>query len=497
MNVFSLNQFDFALLFDLTEEPLLVLRVDGVVETCSQILQRQLPIGPGVSLPDATQNGEEVRRFLHKAVQMRQSQVLNSLTFVEGSGREEMRLRVIPLGTGDNDEIRLLASLRRQTSDLEDLEEAARSTDERVERLSMELISVSRQLLEKTIQLSDQKNKLSIIVNGMAEGLIGCDEQGRIIHYNENACSLLSLPPGDLTHKLFYEVSSELSAAIRMDPNHPAEVGKQIVDVNLPEKDLRVSISPIVDEDGKAAGFVTILQDRSQQAELDRMKADLISIVSHELRSPLTSIKGYVDLLMAGDLGEIPAFMKSYLSIVSTNANRLAMLIDDMLDLSRIETGKLNMTFGRVDVKYLCDFVYLTLKPQAEQKPIIFQQKVQPGLAVSGDVDRLQQALTNLVSNAIKYTPARGSVTIQAELSDGRVQISVIDTGFGITAEDQKKLFQKFFRVKTEQTRNIGGTGLGLCIAKSIVEAHEGEIRVESRPGQGSTFSMRLPLYLS
>ncbi len=225
------------------------------------------------------------------------------------------------------------------------------------------------------------------------------------------------------------------------------------------------------------------------------MKSDLISIVSHELRSPLTSIKGYVDLLITGDLGAIPEEMKDYLSIVSSNANRLAALIDDMLDLSRIETGKLNMSFGKVEIKYLCDFVFLTMKPQVEQKKLQFSVQVEEGLSVSGDQERLQQALTNLVSNAIKYTPNAGSVTIRAHRKNGMVAIDVEDSGLGISPDNQKKLFQKFFRVKNEKTRNIGGTGLGLCIAKSIVEAHDGCIELESEEGKGSRFSLTLPVF--
>jgi signal transduction histidine kinase len=199
--------------------------------------------------------------------------------------------------------------------------------------------------------------------------------------------------------------------------------------------------------------------------------------------------------MMSGDLGEVQQEHRKYLEIVLNNANRLTKLINDMLDLSRIESGKLTMTFGRVDIKFLSDLVFLSFKPQAAQKEVEFKAEVDEGLAVSGDMERLQQALTNLVSNAIKYTPEGGSVKIAAYRLDGNVRIDVIDSGFGISPENQNRLFQKFFRVKNAKTRNIGGTGLGLCIAKSVVEAHQGEISVQSKEDKGSTFSITLPEY--
>ena len=361
--------------------------------------------------------------------------------------------------------------------------------------MSHELVRVSGKLLEKTLQLADQKKKLSTIIDSMCEGLLSCNSQGNIIHYNEPARILLNLPAGNLTNRCFYDLCTEVPGALGLHPHCSAQPDKKIVDISCNRKELRISLSPVLDEDQNTTGFVLIIQDRSEQAELDRMKSDIISIVSHELRSPLTSIKGYIDLMVAGDLGEIPDQITEYLRVISANANRLAALIDDMLDLSRIESGKLNMSFERVDVKYLCDYVYLTMKPNAEKKEIALQMDIAPGLTISGDMERLQQALTNLLSNAIKYTPHQGSVSIRAEKREQEVHISVSDNGIGISAENQQKLFQKFFRVKNEKTRGIGGTGLGLCIAKTIVEAHEGRITFQSAEEAGSTFTMNLPLY--
>jgi len=348
----------------------------------------------------------------------------------------------------------------------------------------------------KTWQLAEEKNKLATIINGVSEGLLGCNDKGVIIHSNKTAKALLRITDDDVASKTFPEICPDIATTLGLKKDAPFWLAVQRVNVTVHEKEIQIFASPIDDEQGCPIGFVLIIHDRTKEAQLDNMKSDLISIVSHELRSPLTSIKGYIDLMMAGDFGEIPKTMSGYLNIISSNANRLAALIDDMLDLSRIESGKLTMTFGKVDVKYLCDYVFLTMKLQAEQKSIEFISTVQEGLAVSGDVDRLQQVITNLVSNAIKYTPEGGrvSVSVSADEQKGVTVCSVCDTGMGIPSEDLSHIFDKFFRVRANN-KMAKGTGLGLTLVKHIVETvHDGKLTVASEEGHGSTFSFEIPI---
>lgn len=484
-------------LWDVSVEPLLLLDAQGVVLDSNPIASAEFSLLPHQNLLDWIQEKDRLQEALERARLYGESRVLDPLRILSPqSPPVEIRLQLSPVYGEENRFEFLVISINKKTKALELLEAAARLNDQRVEKLRENLTTVTRELLEKTLQLAEQKTKVSAIINGMGEGLIGCDGQGIIIHLNQAALILLGKPDENLIGESFAALFPDIAKAIGYLFNSMDALEKKIVDISREHRDFRVSISPIFDEKKmQNAGFVLIIQDRTEQAELDRMKSDLISIVSHELRSPLTSIKGYIDLMMSGDLGAIPDGMKDYLSIVSSNANRLAALIDDMLDLSRIETGKLNMSFGKVEIKYLCDYVFLTLKPQAEQKRLKFGVEVEEGLSVSGDQDRLQQALTNLVSNAIKYTSSEGWVTIRAKRRNGQVTIDVLDTGMGINPDNQKKLFQKFFRVKNEKTRNIGGTGLGLCIAKSIVEAHDGRIEIDSEEGNGSCFTIALPAY--
>lgn len=453
--------------------------------------QQALSLEPSMhgELGELVEDPAALKRAIRQAMDSGQSITLDDDS-QDDAYEASPSLRITPLGGAKG-----LALIEiRASEELGRLEEAARINDERVRRLSDQLALVSKELVDKTAQLAEQKSKTDAIIDGMDEGLLGCDEQGEIVQFNAVAARLLSISRPLSGDRRINRVSPAAAEAAGFDPNNPSSIRKQSVNLTLNGREIRLFVSPI-HEDERFVGFVVILLDRSRQAELDRLKADLISIVSHEMRSPLTSIKGYVDLIMSGDLGKPPDWLESYLSVVSNNANRLSALIDDMLDLSRLESGQLSMDFSKVDVGYLCEMAYLNHKPQAEKKSISLSRRADDSLAVSGDIDRLQQAVSNLVSNAVKYTPEGGVVTIQARAVGDWVEIEVSDNGFGISSADQEKLFQKFFRVKSKQTRRIGGTGLGLCIVRTIVEAHHGEVSVRSTEGEGSVFLIRLPGY--
>jgi CheY-like chemotaxis protein/two-component sensor histidine kinase len=202
-----------------------------------------------------------------------------------------------------------------------------------------------------------------------------------------------------------------------------------------------------------------------------------------------------VDLLIAGEVGGVTPEQQEFLDIVKTNVDRLVELINDLLDISRIEAGRIELKRKALDINHLIQQVANTLRPQIRAK----QQQLTLDLAddtppVWGDRDRVIQVLTNLFSNASKYTPAGGSITVAARNLGERVRVDVQDTGIGLAPEDQAQLFTKFFRAKDRVTQEVGGTGLGLSITRSLVEMHGGEISVKSAPGKGSTFSFTLPL---
>jgi len=229
--------------------------------------------------------------------------------------------------------------------------------------------------------------------------------------------------------------------------------------------------------------------------ELDRLKSDFVSNVSHELRTPLTAIKGAVDLILREVPGPLTEKQSHYLARVRSNTQHLAGLINDLLDLSKIEEGKIELQPSRMSLGGLVHEVVETLKPIAVEKPIELEvTTLEPSILVWADRDKITQVLTNLIGNAIKFTPPHGKVTVSsASTATGWVRISVSDTGPGISAIEREKIFDKFYQVAENGEPKPKGTGLGLAISKTLVELHGGKIWLESEPTSGSTFYFTLP----
>jgi signal transduction histidine kinase len=254
---------------------------------------------------------------------------------------------------------------------------------------------------------------------------------------------------------------------------------------------------PISRGPDEAPVFIGLYRDITFEKEIDRMKTEFVSNVSHELRTPLTSIRAYTEMLL-DDEAEDPQTRKDYLQIILDEAERLTNLINDILDLSRMESGKKAYRFGEHDPAALLKKVAAVAASFADQK---HQQLTltlpEPSGNVMCDPDLLHQSVLNLVNNALKYTPAEGRITIALSWCENHYQITVSDTGPGIAPEDQRRLFSKFFRVETSLNREIGGTGLGLALVKQIALVHQGEVTVASEIGKGSTFTLSLPRHFS
>jgi len=237
------------------------------------------------------------------------------------------------------------------------------------------------------------------------------------------------------------------------------------------------------------------IADKGRELEIaSRHKSQFLANMSHELRTPLNAILGYTELILDDIYGEAPTKMRAVLERVQTNGKHLLGLINDVLDLSKIEAGQLTLSLNDYSIGDMVQGVYTAVEPLAASKKLKFTIEVPPGLPPArGDDRRLRQVLLNLVGNAIKFTDA-GEVAVKAAAADGGYTIAVRDTGPGIAAEDQRKIFEEFQQADNSQTKAKGGTGLGLAIAKRIVEMHGGRLWVESSPGQGATFSFTVPL---
>lgn len=249
----------------------------------------------------------------------------------------------------------------------------------------------------------------------------------------------------------------------------------------------------------KLRDFAAQLEKANQDLKrIDEMKSEFVSIASHELRTPLASIKNAVQLILQGKTGEINENQKKFLSMADRNISRLTNILNSLLDLSRIESGKIDMKIEELDPRALIEFILSSLKPQADGKSA--QLKIEIGKklpSVYGDREKVEQILTNLVGNAIKFTPEGGEISVSAQPSPrggNKLAISVRDSGIGISEDQQEKIFEKFHQVEGSLHRSVSGTGLGLAITKGLVEAHHGEIWVESEIGKGSTFTFTLPI---
>ena len=258
---------------------------------------------------------------------------------------------------------------------------------------------------------------------------------------------------------------------------------------------VKIAVSAVVDSAGDYIGRVIALRDITTEREIADMKNEFVSTVSHELRTPLTSIKGYVDLILDGSAGEINEVQQEFLGIVKENSDRLVELINEMLDISRIESGRVHLRIEPINIAESIEGAVDTFRAVMSQTGRTVEIRVPSHLPlVVADRDRVGQVLINLVSNALKYSPGGGEVVVTASHNGDHVCVAVTDQGLGISKEDLKRLFTKFYRVDSAMTREIGGTGLGLSICKNIIELLGGEVTVKSKLGAGSTFSFTLPV---
>jgi PAS domain S-box-containing protein len=272
---------------------------------------------------------------------------------------------------------------------------------------------------------------------------------------------------------------------------------EQIETVNLAKDgrriDVSITVSPMLDRTGKVTGASIIARDVTERRQLEQMKDEFVGTVSHELRTPLTAIKGFIELVADGDVGPLNDAQREFLQIASRNTDRLGSLINDLLDVNQIESERLEIRAQPTDITAILEDVAATFRPMAESKNLAFRVRIDRLPSLVGDGPRLVQVFSNLISNAIKYTP-EGEIGIRARLAQSGIEVLVHDSGIGLSKDEQAQLFTKFFRARNRIVTETGGTGLGLVIAKAIVEKHGGTIEVASVPGEGSHFRVHLPL---
>lgn len=356
--------------------------------------------------------------------------------------------------------------------------------------------------VEETIAaIIEDKNQLEALLSSMTEGVVAVDSQERVFKINDAASKMLHLTREKALNKYLWEVlrNPKLTSLVREVLKEGKSKKMELTDLPVLGRGVseplafRLQVSPIKASD-QITGAAVVLHDITDLKKLEKMRVEFVANVSHELKTPLSSIKGFVETLKDGALSDTQNAGR-FLGIIEKHANRLDNLINDLLSLSKIESRETPLELKKMRLLPLMRKITTNLEDRIREKKHRLGLQVEPeGLEVLADEPLLDQAVTNLLDNAIKYTPTGGRLSISAKDNNGRIELAVTDTGIGIPEQDLPRIFERFYRVDKARSREMGGTGLGLAIVKHIVLAHGGEVRVESKPGVGSTFTLSFPV---
>ncbi|MGE5674396.1 MAG: response regulator [Mycobacterium leprae] len=364
---------------------------------------------------------------------------------------------------------------------------------------NLEEIRTSRALADATV------NRLRSILESVGEAILMVDNQGLCVVANHQTGDVLGAEPEDLVGRSVHDLRAMAGRVFKGDGvmSWPVTVeGLPTADLSMLTFETREErprvfhefSAAVLNDGGNVIGRIYVYRDITKETEVDRMKSEFIATVSHELRTPMTSIKGALGLILGGVAGTLPDEARDLLAIAQNNTDRLIRLINDILDISRIEAGKMEIKKNPLSMADAIARAVREMESYARQRNITLQVHVAEDLPrVLADADRLQQVLVNLLSNAIKFSDQHTEVAIASSLEAGVVQVTVEDHGPGIPGEQMSRIFEKFHRVDNASTRKTGGTGLGLAICKAIVEEHGGQIWADSEVGKGSTFTFTLP----
>ncbi|GHH97267.1 two-component system histidine kinase PnpS [Neobacillus kokaensis] len=358
---------------------------------------------------------------------------------------------------------------------------------------SINRLAMNLQELVKAQEM--QQDRLTVLIENIGTGLILIDSRGYINLINKGYIDFFHVSPKQYLNKLYYEVidEKEICQIVAEVFRTEQKVRKQLlIPLQIERKYFDVYGVPIIGSNNVWKGVLLVFHDITELKKLEQMRKDFVANVSHELKTPVTSIKGFAETLMDGAKNNQET-LEAFLSIILKESERLQTLIQDLLELSKIEQQGFKLNLQRLDLDHLLEEVIALLTGKAQAKNIKIEYNNFPGqVLIKGDIDRLKQVFINLVSNSINYTPDGGSVKVVLENNRDHVRIHVLDTGVGIEKEEIPRIFERFYRVDRARSRNSGGTGLGLAIVKHLVEAHHGNIIVRSELGKGSEFIIEL-----
>ncbi|MCM3354157.1 PAS domain-containing sensor histidine kinase [Bacillus halotolerans] len=365
----------------------------------------------------------------------------------------------------------------------------------RSDKLGRAMNSLAVDLMEMTRTQEMQRDRLLTVIENIGSGLIMIDGRGFINLVNRSYAKQFHVNPNQMLRRLYHDAFEHEEVIQLVEEIFMTETKKcklLRLPIKIERRYFEVDGVPIMGPDDEWKGIVLVFHDMTETKKLEQMRKDFVANVSHELKTPITSIKGFTETLLDGAMEDKEA-LSEFLSIILKESKRLQSLVQDLLDLSKIEQQNFTLSIETFDAAKMLADIETLLKHKATERGISLQLNVpKDPLYVAGDPHRLKQVFLNLVNNALTYTPEKGSVAINVKPGETEIQIEVSDTGIGIQKEEIPRIFERFYRVDKDRSRNSGGTGLGLAIVKHLIEAHEGKIDVTSEPGRGTVFTVTL-----
>ncbi|QRO01056.1 histidine kinase [Archangium violaceum] len=362
---------------------------------------------------------------------------------------------------------------------------------EEVANLKGAIDSLHHQLSVRNAGLDQEARILTAVLDGMAEGLWVTDAEGTVVRHNDALRGMLQTAGHIVGQRPLALLRNDvLNEAVTRACREGASTRLELALEGLFPRTLAIRVTPL----GKdLPGSAAVFHDVTELRHLEKVRKDFVANVSHELRTPITAIRGYAETLQGGALKD-PNVAPKMVDIIHRQSERLSELVEDLLELSRLESREVTLKVTDVPLAVAASRAAEVVRPKAQGKNITLELNVPQGLVGRGDERGLEQVLLNLLDNAVKYTPEGGRVFVTASQEDGRCVVHVRDTGVGIEPKHLARIFERFYRVDKGRSRDMGGTGLGLSIVKHLLSAMGGEVKVESQPNEGSTFTIFLPV---
>jgi len=369
-------------------------------------------------------------------------------------------------------------------------------SDDEIGQLASMFNHLTARLQAVLQEVRSEKQKMDTIITYMADGLIATTIEGKIIHANPKAMEMLKIEKDISLEKSFNEIFNCYDEQLKIEEllKDPEDLtGNRMVDIGNGVI-LQASYAPFMNQNGVLGGIIIVFQDVSNHQKLEKMRKEFVANVSHELKTPLTTIKSYTETLLDGVIDN-KELAVSFLQVVDSETERMARLVRDLLQLSNLDFQQSNWNKNIVNVNKIIEKTMLKLEVSVKNKDQQIQYNLsEDAINIYADEDRIEQVFLNLLSNCIKYTPEGGKINIDIQEHEDMVELKIKDNGIGIPKEDLPRIFERFYRVDKARSRELGGTGLGLSIAQQIVESHEGTIEIFSEEGKGTEVVTKLPI---